>query len=98
MTWILSICIALFQFADYWTTLKTLERGGAELNPFMQMLFKGFGVSIGLLIGKFYVVVFILSGAYLGWFENKIGMTALVLMFGFYGVVVSHNLVQYRRM
>lgn len=97
LIWILSIGIALFQVADYWTTMKVLERGGHEDNPFMRMLFKGFGMNLGLLLGKFYVVIFVIVGAILGWFDDGFGLGCLILLFAVYGWVVNHNLKQYEK-
>lgn len=105
LIWTLSIGIALFQFVDYWTTTKILERGGTEENPFMQFLFKELGVRTGLIIGKFYVVMLAICGAFFGLWERHLTifgrdipmLVFLVLLFGIYGAVVAHNLAQYKK-
>lgn len=96
LIWTLSICIAIFQIVDYWTTLKVLKKGGVELNPLMKTLFDLLGTETALFITKFYVVMLSIYGAYYGWWESKIGFSCLILMFGVYGAVVSHNLKQYK--
>ncbi len=104
LIWALSFGIAVFQFVDYWTTLKVIERGGTEENQFMQFLFKGFGVRTGLIIGKFYAAMFVLCGAFFGWWDRHLiifgrdipMLVFLILLFGIYGVVVNHNLEQYK--
>lgn len=96
LIWCLVSGICLFQFADYWTTAKILQRGGVELNPVMRLLFKGFGLRTGLIIAKFYVALFVVVGAWLGWFDGA-AFALLAVLFGIYGSVVSHNLYQYRK-
>lgn len=75
MIYTLAALIALLQFVDYWLTAKVLARGGTELNPVMAKLMSLFGRQAGLLIGKLYAAVFVLVGAYLGWFESRIGVS-----------------------
>lgn len=94
-SWLLVILIALLQLADYWLTAKVLGHGGTELNPFMKFLFKGFGTKTGLIIGKFYVVLFVLIGAYVGWFDSNEEFIVIALLFVVYAVVVVNNFVQY---
>lgn len=96
IVWCLAIGICLFQFADYWTTARILQHGGTELNPVMRLLFRGFGITTGLIIAKFYVALFVVVGAWSGWF-NGYAFVLLVLLFGIYGTVVSHNIYQYQR-
>lgn len=96
LIWILTLSICLLQFADYWTTAKILQRGGTELNPVMRMLFKGFGMTTGLLIGKFYAAMMVVFGAWRGWWYGD-GLYILVGIFVVYVVVVTHNVIQYRK-
>lgn len=96
LIWFLAIGICLFQFADYWTTASILQRGGTELNPAMRLLFKGLGLRTGLIITKLYVALFVVVGAWLGWFDGD-AFVLLALLFGIYGTVVSHNIYQYQR-
>lgn len=95
MIYALATLIAVLQFADYWLTMKVLARGGTELNPVMRFLFKGFGTKTGLLIGKFYVVLFVIIGAIMGWFDSNEGLLAMAIMFVVYAVVVLNNLWHY---
>lgn len=97
MIYTLAALIALLQFVDYWLTAKVLEHGGTELNPVMRFLFKGFGTTTGLLISKFYVVLFVIIGAIMGWFDSNEGFLALAILFVVYAVVVLNNLWQYRK-
>lgn len=97
MIYTLAAIIALLQFMDYWLTAKVLERGGTELNPVMRFLFKGFGTKTGLIIGKFYAVLFVIVGAIMGWFDSNEGLVALAIMFVVYAVVVLNNLWQYHK-
>lgn len=93
----IALLIALLQFADYWLTIKVLSKGGTELNPVMDTLMHLFGRQAGLIIGKLYVAVFVLIGAYTGWFAGTIGMLILTGLAILYVWVVWHNLVQYRK-
>lgn len=97
MIYTLAILITLLQFADYWLTMRILARGGTELNPVMAKLMSIFGRQAGLLIGKLYAAVFVLAGAYRGWFESDEGLLILIILAGVYSWVVWHNLRQYRR-
>lgn len=97
MIYTLAALIAILQFADYWLTMKVLARGGTELNPVMAKLMGLFGRQAGLLIGKLYAAVFVIAGAYLGWFDSDAGLVVLLGLAGLYSWVVWHNLKQYRK-
>lgn len=97
MIYTLAALIALLQFADYGLTMKVLARGGLELNPVMGKLMSLFGRQAGLLIGKLYAAVFVLVGAYLGWFESTAGGVALSMLAALYSFVAWHNWQQYKR-
>lgn len=97
MIYALAALIVILQFADYWLTIKVLKRGGTELNPFMRFLFEGFGANTALIIGKFYVILFVSIGAYLDWFDSDMGLVALLNLAGLYSWVIWHNLRQYRK-
>lgn len=95
MIYTLAALIAILQFMDYWLTMKVLARGGTELNPIMAKLLSLFGRQAGLIIGKLYAAVFVLIGAFAGWFESNEGFVALAILFVVYAVVVLNNLRQY---
>lgn len=96
MIYTLAALIALLQFADYWLTMKILERGGTELNPIMAKLMSLFGRQAGLLIGKLGAAILILVGAYLGWLDSYFGLIALVGLTLLYSWVVLINWEQHR--
>mgnify|MGYP003396323934 CR=1 FL=1 len=97
LIWSLSICIVLFQFADFWTTKKVIERGGAETNPIVYALMYKIGIVPALILLKGSVAVAVLAGAFLGWFETTLGVATLALLFGVYGAVVQNNLREYNK-
>lgn len=97
MIYALAVLIAILQFADYWLTLRILNRGGVELNPVMAKLMSLFGRQAGLIIGKLGAAVLILAGAYQGWFDSEFGLVALMGLVGLYLWVVWNNLGQYKR-
>ena len=92
IVWILAIAVVAEQVLDYWTASKILARGGVELNPVMVKLMQLLGRKSGLIIGKLYASVFVLAGAYLGWFDNKTGTLLLIFLAVFYAVIVLHNI------
>jgi hypothetical protein len=58
----LAILLSLLQVADAATTYKILNKGGRELNPVMDKLFKRFGM-LNVLVFK--VILVSMAGVYL---------------------------------
>lgn len=99
LIWTLSIGVAVFQAVDFWTTKKILERGHSrELNKVMAWLMDKIGVVPTLIITKGAAAIAVLAGAYFGlWGLSWHGFPTMILLaglFGFCGVVASHNLGQ----
>lgn len=97
LIWLLAVSVSAFQLIDGWLTLRIIERGGVELNPLMAWLFKMFGDAPVLYAAKLAVIWFVLSGAFLGWFESEGGVVLLAMLTVFYGWVVAYNYEQYQR-
>lgn len=90
MTALLWIFIAL-QFADAFTTMKILARGGSELNPIMAWVFKHFGVMSGLFMVKAPIV------AFFAYFLDLIQMWLMIVVCAVYAWVVYHNVKQLQK-
>ena len=100
----LVVGIVFFQFVDGWTTLQVIKAGGYESNKLEAQLMHWFGVRFTLFLTKGYVVIFVLTGAWFGWWKLTWSVAGLdiplvvllVALFGLYYLVVSHNLEQYK--
>lgn len=97
LIWTLTIGIALFQLVDYWTTKKTLEHSGVELNKMLCWLMLRIGTEATLIITKSMAAILVFVGAVRGWWESEIGISVLTVLFVLYAVVVVNNISVYRK-
>ena len=79
----------ILQVADGWTTVTALNLGGRELNPWLNYLFRKFGVVQTLMALK--GVSIILAGLFL------VDHWAMWFLIGVYVLVVGHNVYQIRK-
>lgn len=80
------ILFCLLQLADIYTTHRILSKGGVELNPFMNAMFKLFGHLPALIVIKLVVCVLLYVFVIPQWV-----LIALCLL---YVAVVIHNVRQ----
>lgn len=76
----------LLQVADGWTTVTSLNMNGRELNPWLNYLFRKFGVIQTLLVSKLLSITIVGMLVYDHW-----AVWFLVVVYTF---VVGHNLKQ----
>ena len=76
----------LLQVADGWTTVTALNMNGRELNPWLNYLFRKFGVIQTLLVSKLLSITIVGMLVYDHW-----AVWFLVVVYTF---VVAHNLKQ----
>lgn len=81
----LTICLALLQVADWYTTRTILAKGGYEQNPVSKWLIDELGVDEFLVCKGVAVTI---AGLYIG-MESEDLLAAVVVI---YVVVVYHNL------
>lgn len=100
MTFYIWLCVAILAvlfYGDYWTTRNALKRAGNhEANPIMAKLFGLIGVEHGLIMVKGGSLALIAWLAYIGAYESRMGMIALILVTLAYAAVVANNLRIYR--
>jgi hypothetical protein len=73
----LAILLSLLQVADAATTYKIINRGGRELNPVMNWLFKRFGM-LNVLAVK--VILVSMAGVYL-YITFPVGLIPLCILY-----------------
>ena len=76
----------LLQVADGWTTVTALKMNGRELNPWLNYLFRKFGVIQTLLVSKLLSITIVGMLVYDHW--------AVWFLVAVYTFVVLHNLKQ----
>jgi len=76
----------LLQVADGWTTVTALNMNGRELNPWLNYLFRKFGVIQTLLVSKLLSITIVGMLVYDHW--------AVWFLVAVYTFVVGHNLKQ----
>ena len=76
----------LLQVADGWTTVTALNMNGRELNPWLNYLFRKFGVVQTLLVSKLLSITIVGMLVYDHW--------AVWFLVAVYTFVVGHNLKQ----
>jgi len=76
----------LLQVADGWTTVTALNMNGRELNPWLNYLFRKFGVIQTLLVSKLLSITIVGMLVYDHW--------AVWFLVAVYTFVVLHNLKQ----
>ena len=74
------------QVADGWTTVTALNMNGRELNPWLNYLFRKFGVIQTLLVSKLLSITIVGMLVYDHW--------AVWFLVAVYTFVVGHNLKQ----
>lgn len=79
------------QFADAYTTMKILSKGGVELNPVMAWIFKKAGIMNGLFMVKTVMV------AFFAYFIDRIPAWLMGVLCIAYAWVVYHNARQLRK-
>lgn len=84
----LGCVLVLLQLADYWTTSTLLRRGGEELNPVLNWLFRRFAAKRVLIVYKSGIAVAAAWLAYAGF------VWLLAVLVVLYAWVVWHNVQQ----
>jgi len=80
------LLLIVLQVADGWTTVTALNMNGRELNPWLNYLFRKFGVIQTLLVSKLLSITIVGMLVYDHW--------AVWFLVAVYTFVVGHNLKQ----
>ena len=80
------LLFSILQVADGWTTVTALNINGRELNPWLNYLFRKFGVVQTLLVSKLLSITIVGMLVYDHW--------AVWFLVAVYTFVVGHNLKQ----
>jgi len=80
----LTALLCLTQLLDWYSTRTIIAKGGYEQNKIMAFLFDNFGIDCVLAIKTVAV-----TG--LGFFIGSESLPVLVILIGFYGIILMHN-------
>lgn len=83
--------LIVLQVVDALTTIKILEKGGRELNPAMDWIFRKIGVLEGL-----FIVKTLICGMCWIWMEF-IPVWAFLFLIGATSLVIHHNIKQLQK-
>lgn len=87
----LMMLLAVLQVADALTTLKILAKGGRELNPVMDWLFKRMDATTALFLVKSLIIAIFWI-----WLD-QVPVWAFAVVCGLTAAVVYHNITEIRR-
>lgn len=89
MTYFLILFLILLNVADIVITHKILKRGGRELNPFLEPLFKRFNPVVVMVVSK---LAFLVP---LAFFINVVPVAVLYVLIMLYAALLLWNVKEY---
>lgn len=94
--WVAVAVFVLLQLVDAILTVKILDMGGRETNPFLIKVFAKVGPRVGLIVFKLIVIVAVIVVAAIGQFSSPTGIGVLCALDLIYLFVVANNIKAYR--